>query len=330
MTSKNNNNDELDKRFTSIIKYVILLIVLFIVIFLLFPFLNVKIWNFAIQESVISKNITIYKEPWVYFINPFNKTTLLPAINQKITFSKELTNNIITEKEQQDKVNVTLYWKSNEIQTNIQKQAIKTVLKWGYNIAIDLSISYNISNNEDSIKEIYKKSWASYNENILIPIIESTVADFFGNYSFSDLINISSNDIEIKSDELKSNINIRQELSQRLKDNMNNNWFALISFNLWQIHYSEELKTKIEEIFQKQKELLELRITKDKKQIEWEIIELTNINNSKQNEAIRNLIKFLNKDQISIDDYNKIKLINIVENKWNWDILPDNVSTLLK
>lgn len=299
----------LDENLKKILKRIFIWLIWFILLIFIFTysFFNIKNNFVGITEWFFVKNINVYTQWGIKLINPFNlniKTTY-PLYTQTISFDSKNKDNIVDLKKIYDQT-----YKADWLRVNTKDEIP---------ITIKLNISYKLKNNDNSIISVYNKSWnGNFIEKIVLPTITSAVSDVYSQYKLIDIVN-KSKDNKVDKDVLSlSNI-----LKERIKSELEKEWFILENFTFWWIESSEWITKTIEELFNTQNQL-ELEKTK------IEIVELKNKNALKELELINDIYKEVKDKNISIDDYQKIKMIQIFQDKWNWNIIPSWLNDLIK
>lgn len=169
---------------------------------------------------------------------------------------------------------------------------------------LDLKLSLIFKIKEEEVINIYKKWKDKYIDLLVLPAIFKWLNNIFWSKDFYSIIN---ND---------KWVNLLEELKKSIWEELEKNWFEMITLNFKKIVPSTELAKRIETIFDSQKELKLIELWKEKRLMQLEIEKLDN------NSKIEFLTK-LKKEWITIDEYIKLKTINTFENKWNWNIVPE-------
>lgn len=313
-------DDKEDEQFNKILKFVWIGVFLFIFLFwfINYTFLNIKNNSVMITESFFSKKLDIYNDSGIRLLNPlqFPKKTEYTFSLQNVSFQDSKS---IDEQNKNDINTTGVVNKNNVYNETFIEDSISVNTKDEISIKVKLDVSYRLKNDIDSITKVYKNTWnGNFIEKIVLPTITSSVSSVYSQKKLMSIVNKDTNNENILED-----ISISTLLKDKITSELDKVWFEVVSFTFWGITPSEWVTKTLEELFNSQNKL-EIERTKS------DILTLKNENSLKELELTSSIHKELEKNNIDISEYQKIKMIQIFEDKWNWNTIPNNLSELLK
>jgi len=312
--------DILDAWTRKIIKYItiwiwIIVIILFFITNMFFNINTNQVW---VTEWFFNKKIEVYDTSWIKVLNPFNlpKKTIYPLSLQSIQFSANLNNDSNVSNTTNNRNKLEIYnktYKTNWLSVNTKEEI---------NVIVSFWLTYRLKKDKDAIKQVYLNTGdGNFIEKIIVPSITSTISDFYSQYSLMDIVNKEKKNKE--DQEEKNTLSIWTLLKARIADTLDKKWFTLENFTFSGMKTSNDIKKTIEQLFDT-KNQLEIEKTK------YKTLELKNKNKLKEFELTKNIYDNIKKSDINIDDYQKIKMVQIFENKWNGNLIPEWLNDLLK
>ena len=311
--------DFMDDNMKKIVKYIVIwLSSIFLIIFIfMYTFFNVNNNSVWVTEWFFSKDITIYNESGIKVINPFalNTKTTYPTSLQSIIFVDDEINTVIESKTDEN----TIQNRKTNIYDEIYKtKGLKVNTKDEINLTVWLTISYKLKSDIESVTYVYNNTWnGNFIEKIVIATITSSVSDIYSQYSLMDIVN------KWEKKEWATEVSIWTLLKEKITNELDKRGFQLETFTFSGVQTSDWITKTIETLFNTQNEL-ELEKTK------FQTLELKNKNALKELELTNGIYSEINKNNLSVEDYQKIKMIQIFEEKWDWNTIPNWLRELLK
>lgn len=294
------------KSFKYIISIIVILFILFSIIY--YSVFNISNNNIWVTEWFFTKKIEVYSKSGIKFLNPFgfNKKTTYPNYIQNISFSDTWK----WENKNSNNKNINIY------DEEYKYWSLRVNTKDGISVNVLLSVSYRIKTDSQSVIYVYNNTWNwNFVDKIVKPTITSSISDVYSKYTLMDIVNKTKAKGEVLA--------ISSILEEKIKTELANKWFELENFTFSWINKSAEITKTIEELFNTQNQL-ELEKTK------FNTLELKNKNALKELELTTKIAQNIKQNNISIWEYQKIKMLQIFQDKWNWNTIPNNLNKLLQ
>jgi len=308
-------------------KYLVIIfsILFFLVVWIYYTFFNINNNEVWLTDSFFSKNIEVYNKSGIKIINPFNfnKKITYPTYIQTIKFDGKAKEEELKKQEIMDNnKNLKTNNKNNIYTETYISDSLKVNTKDEISVKVGLTVSYKLKTDPTSIKYVYNNSWNwNFVEKIVLPTITSAVSSVYSQYKLMDIVSKKATINDKNEDNIKASI--WTLLKDKIKNELDKKWFNLINFTFSWTQASDSITKTLENLFSTQNQL-QLEKTR------FDTLVLKNKNALKELELINHIDKDLKENGINIDNYQKIKMIQIFEKKWNGNTIPNWLADILK